>query len=193
MGRKRNKAEETENMGSSEQLVEEQLNGEAESKNEGEVDAAGTESLLAEKEDQITALNKELLYLRAEMDNFKKRSEKRYRESLRYAEEPFLKDLLPIIDNLERAFDHAREGGEEGFVSLVEGLGHVIQHLNDVLGRHGVEPVQTQNVKFDPAVHEALAQVPGEESGQVASTFEKGYVFRGRLIRPAKVCVTKVA
>jgi len=151
------------------------------------------EEILEEKDARISNLNDELLYLRAETDNFKKRSEKRYRDALKYAEEPLLRDLLPVLDNLERALDHAREGGEDGFASLLEGLGHIVQQFSDVLGRHGVESVPTENVKFDPAVHEAMAQVPGKENGQVANAFEKGYLFRGRLIRPAKVCVTKVA
>ena len=59
--------------------------------------------------------------------------------------------------------------------------------------RHGAEPVPTEGAKFDPAVHEALAQVPGETDGMVADVYEKGYRFKARLLRPAKVTVTKVA
>ena len=145
------------------------------------------EQLLADREAEVGALREQLLYAHAEQENFKKRTEKRYRELLEYAAEPLLKDLMPVLDNLERASAHAHEGGSEGFSALLEGLDHVLTQFGETLGRHGAEPVATQGEKFDPAVHEALAQVPGEADGMVADVYEKGYRFKARLLRPQKL------
>jgi len=158
---------------------------------QGEV--VSLDEVLAEKDTQLDQLRAELLYQRAEMENFKKRTERRYREGLEYAAEGLLKDLLPVLDNLERAVDHAKEGGPPGFDALVQGLDHVIAQFLGLLGRQGVEAVASGGARFDPGVHDALAQVPGEEDGRVAETYEKGYTLKGRLLRPAKVTVTKVA
>ena len=158
-----------------------------------EVEAPDPEQLLAEREVEVRDLREQILYAHAELENFKKRTEKRYRELLDYAAEPLLKDLMPVLDNLERASSHAHEEGAEGFAALLEGLDHVLTQFGETLVRHGAEPVPTEGVKFDPAVHEALAQVPGEAEGMVADVYEKGYRFKARLLRPAKVTVTKVA
>lgn len=147
----------------------------------------------AERDAEVHELQEQLLYVRAEQENFKKRTEKRYREMLEYAAEPLLKDLIPVLDNLERAAAHAHKGGAEGFSALLEGLDHVLSQLRDTLARHGAEPVPTHGVRFDPSVHDALAQVPGETDGMVADVYENGYRFKARLLRPAKVTVTKVA
>jgi len=147
----------------------------------------------AGREVELRELQEQLLYVRAEQENFKKRTEKRYREMLEYAAEPLLKDLIPVLDNLERAAAHAHQGGAEGFSALLEGLDHVLSQFRETLARHGAEPVPTQDARFDPAVHDALAQVPGETDGMVADVYEKGYRFKARLLRPAKVTVTKVA
>jgi molecular chaperone GrpE len=166
--------------------------GEAETV-EPEERAPTPEAALAEKEALVADLQNQILYLHSELENFKKRTEKRYREALDFAAEPLLKDLLPVLDNLERAVEHGREGGSDGLEPLLEGLSHVIQQFTTVLGRHGVAQVPAESEKFDPTVHEAMVQVPGEEDGRVGDVYEKGYTLKGRLLRPAKVTVTKVA
>ncbi|MBI5014734.1 MAG: nucleotide exchange factor GrpE [Deltaproteobacteria bacterium] len=155
--------------------------------------AASPESLLEAKDAEIADLKSQLLYQRAELDNFRKRTEKRYREALEYASEPLLKDLLPVLDDLERAIAHARETGSDGHPALLEGLDHVALKLHDALGRHGVEAVAPDGERFDPNVHESLCQLPGEEDNRVAQVFQKGYLLKGRLLRPARVAVSKVA
>lgn len=160
---------------------------------EGAAAEPSPEELLVQKQGEVDELNRQLLYLRAEFENFKRRTEKRYREALEYAAEPLLRELLPVLDNLERAVEHAVESGPAGHDALLEGLGHVIQQFRSVLQVHGVEPVAADGERFDPGVHEAMAQVPGEENGRVGGVFEKGYTLKGRLLRPAKVAVTKVA
>lgn len=156
-------------------------------------DAAAEEDLLAQVTTELEETRKKLLYLAAEFDNYKKRTERRLQEAAEFGCEAVLKDLLPVLDNLERAVEHAKQAGSEGYEGLLEGLGHVIQQFHDVLGRHGVEPVPGQGEPFDPYVHEAMAQVEAEEHGKVHQVYEKGYRLKGRLLRPAKVVVTKVA
>ncbi|MHB8764154.1 MAG: nucleotide exchange factor GrpE [Deferrisomatales bacterium] len=150
------------------------------------------DAALAARDAQVAELTSELLYQRAEFENFRKRTEKRYRESLEFAAEPLIREIVAVLDNLERAVAHGRDAGPEGLPALLEGLGHVIEQLRGALGRHGVEPVVTEGA-FDPGVHEALCHVPGDQDGQVGEVCEKGYVLKGRLLRPAKVTVTKVA
>ncbi len=147
----------------------------------------------AEGQADLAELERRYLYLAAEFENFKKRAERRLREALEFATEDLLRDLLPVLDNLERAVDHAKESGPEGYPALIEGLEHVITQFRQVLEKHGVEEVPGEGERFDPNVHEAMLQVPGEESGRVHQVFEKGYRLKGRLLRPAKVSVTKVA
>lgn len=148
---------------------------------------------LAEKNAQIAALQQELLYLRAEFENFRKRTEKRYRDALDFATEPMAKELLAVVDNLDRALAHAKDAGSGSLEALTEGVGHVLTQLTAVLGNHGVFEVPALGEKFDPNVHESLAQVPGEEDNRVVEVYQKGYLLKGRLLRPAKVVISKVA
>jgi molecular chaperone GrpE len=133
------------------------------------------------------------LYLRerAELENFKKRMQRDKAEALRFANEPLIRDLLPVIDNLERAVEHA-EGGGNG-QPLVEGVQLVLRSALEVLERHGVKRVEAAGQAFDPARHEAVAQVPGGDRGanQVVDQFAPGYLLHDRLLRPAQVSVSK--
>jgi molecular chaperone GrpE len=148
--------------------------------------------LLARKEKEIERLRGEILYDRAELENFKKRTERRFQDALLFAAEPLVRDILPVLDNLERALSHAGEPGN-GCAAVIDGVGHVLTQLRETLARHGVVPVEAEGARFDPHVHEALAQVPGEEDNKVASVHERGYLLHGRLLRPAKVVVSRVA
>lgn len=141
----------------------------------------------SEKDLEIGRLKKELLYQAAEIENFKRRTENRYRDMLRYASEPLLRDLLTVVDNLERATLHA----VEAHPSLGEGLGHILAHFKTILANHEVEEIEALGVKFDPNLHEAMAQVPGEEDGKIIAVQESGYTYRGKLIRPPKVIVSR--
>jgi molecular chaperone GrpE len=126
---------------------------------------------------------------RAELENFKRRMQREKSEALRYATEPLVRDLLPVIDNLERAVDHApaSRNGE----SLAEGVRLVLKSALDVLERHGVMRIEASG-PFDPSRHEAVAQVPHAvlPPNQVVQQFEPGYELNGRLVRAAKVSVS---
>jgi molecular chaperone GrpE len=162
-----------------------------------EAPAAGGESSpeeeLARKDAEIAELKNQLLYLRADFENAKKRMEKRHREGLEYAVEPLLRDLLPVLDSLEKAIAHAGETGAECSPALREGLEFVVSQFRSAIMNHGVEDIPADGEKFDPHVHEALVQVPGPEGNRVAEVYEKGYLLKGRLLRPTKVAVSKVA
>lgn len=132
-------------------------------------------------------------YLRqvAELENFKKRTNREREEAIRFANETLVKDLLPIVDNLERAVVHSKDGANGK--TLVEGLEMVLRGLFDVLAKHGVVQVSAVGQPFDPEKHEAMAQVEVEthKPNTIVEEYHKGYMFRDRLLRPALVSVAK--
>jgi molecular chaperone GrpE len=132
------------------------------------------------------------LYMRerAEMENFKKRMQRDKNEALRFAVEPLARDLLPVVDDLERAVEHAAAGGNGQ--PLLEGVRLVLRNALDVLERHGVTRVEADSGPFDPNRHEAVMQVPDaqRQPNQIVEQFEPGYTLHERLIRPAKVSVS---
>jgi len=128
---------------------------------------------------------------RADLENLKKRMARERAETLKFANESVLRDLLPIVDNLERAVAHA-EGGGNG-EPLVEGVALVLTSLRDVLGRHGVTRIAAKGAPFDPAQHEAMAHVESaeHEPNSVIEEHQPGYLLQERLLRPALVSVAK--
>ena len=149
-------------------------------------------------EAEIAALREELRHAndrwlreRADLENVKKRAARDRADTLRFATESLLKDLLPVVDNLERAVEHARSGGDGQ--SLVEGVALVLKALLDVLERHGVTRVAAKGAAFDPAHHEAMAHVETSEHDPnvVVEEHQPGYRLNDRLLRPALVSVAK--
>lgn len=162
--------------------------------------SAEPESVIAELRLQLNAKEEEAKnnydrYVRqvAELDNFKKRASREREELARYANETLVKDLLPVIDNLERAIAHAAAGSDTN--PLVEGVDLVLKGFLDTLAKHGVQPVAAVGMPFDPAQHEALAQVEiaDQPPNTVMEQHQKGYLMRDRLLRPALVTVSKAA
>lgn len=133
-------------------------------------------------------------YLRqaAELDNFKKRMAREKAEGVRYANEILMRDLLPTLDNLERAVEHAK-GGENG-QPFAEGIEMVLKGLLEALNRHGLSQISALGEAFDPEKHEALAQVERAdcEPNTVVEEHHKGYYLFDRLLRPALVTVAKL-
>ena len=132
-------------------------------------------------------------YLRqvAEAENFKKRNARERDDAIRFANETLLKDLLPVIDNLERAIAHAASG--ENGKPLVEGVEMVVRGFLDALSKFGVSPIVAVGEPFDPSKHEAIAQVVSDvhEPNVVVEELHKGYMFRDRLLRATLVSVAK--
>lgn len=127
----------------------------------------------------------------AELENFKKRSAREREEVSRFANEALIKDLLSVVDNLERAVAHASGGGNGK--PIVEGVEMVLKGLLDVLAKHGVTQISALGQPFDPSMHEAMAQVESDdhEPNRVVEELHKGYTLRDRLLRPALVSVAK--
>lgn len=129
----------------------------------------------------------------AEAENFKKRNARERDDAIRFANEILLKDLLPVIDNLERAIAHGA-GGENG-KPLVEGVEMVLKGFLDALSKFGVSQIVAVGQPFDPTKHEAIAQVVSDahEPNAVVEELHKGYMFRDRLLRAALVSVAKLS
>ncbi|HEX7406609.1 MAG TPA: nucleotide exchange factor GrpE [Candidatus Binatia bacterium] len=143
---------------------------------------------LAEKEDEARVNHDRFLRERAELENFKKRMLREKAEALRFASEPLIRDLIPVIDNLERAL----ECGEGDGKSVIEGVGMVVKSLLEILDRHGVKRIEALGQPFDPAHHQAMSQVESaeHEPNQVVEQHHTGYLLYDRLLRPALVTVS---
>jgi molecular chaperone GrpE len=163
---------------------------------EGQENEAGDEkaALLAklqEKEAEAKANYDLFLRERADAENFKRRMQREQAESLRFANEPLIRDLLPVIDNLERAVGLAQGGGNGQ--SLVEGVALTVRSLLDTLEKYGVKRVTAKGEPFDPTHHEAMAQAESTEvaPNTVVDEYRPAYLLHGRLVRPALVTVAK--
>jgi molecular chaperone GrpE len=127
-----------------------------------------------------------LLRLAADFDNYKKRAARERQEYVALANERLIAELIPILDDLERALSAVEEHQE---AQLEEGVRLVHRSLAGLLARHGVTPVETDG-KFDPHVHEALLSQPSAaEEGSVLDVVQKGYKLGDRVVRPARVVV----
>jgi molecular chaperone GrpE len=143
--------------------------------------------------DEVAELRAEIADLRdrsmrtlADFDNYRKRTERERRDVLRYAAVEPLRDVLEVVDNLERA---VAAGGSED--DLRTGLEMILRQLGDMLRRHGVEAVPAVGERFDPAVHEGVRRLedPQVEGPTVVEELQRGYRLHDRLLRPARVVV----
>jgi len=143
---------------------------------------------LLEKEEEVRSLQERFLRDRAELENFKKRLQREKADAMRFACEPLVRELLPVIDNLERAVEHGDDNGK----SVLDGVRLVLKSLQEILERHGVTRVEAVGERFDPARHEAMAQVPSDEHepNHVVAQHHMGYLLHDRLLRPALVTVS---
>lgn len=147
-----------------------------------ESDAAGSDA-----EAQIAELKDLLLRKAAEFDNYRKRTERERSEFAGFAVAGLLEDILPVLDNFERALEAECRNGEE----YKTGVKMILEQLRAVLKRHGLEPIEALGRQFDPNVHEAMLQEPatGYEEGAVINELQRGYMLKGRVLRPARVKV----
>ncbi len=130
-----------------------------------------------------------LLRKTAEFDNYRKRVERERREQAEYAAADVLEDLLPLVDDLERALQADAQTGE----AYRKGVELIHRQMLELLRRRGVTPVESVGREFDPHVHQAVTYeaVPGHPEGEVVEEFRRGYKLRDRLLRPAMVKVAK--
>jgi molecular chaperone GrpE len=149
------------------------------------------ETKLQEKEKEAKEHFDRFLRLSAELENFKKRAEKEKGETYKFANENLLKDLLPVLDNLERALEHGREATNHQ--ALLEGVEMTHKGFGAVLGKYGLTRIEAMGEEFDPNHHEAVMVQEDAQSppNRVINQLQKGYRLHNRLIRPAMVVVSK--
>lgn len=125
---------------------------------------------------------------RADLENYRKRVNREKEELLNYGTKSLMEEILPVVDNLERALSHASENGLSG---LVEGVQMTHGMLIAALKKFGVSPLEAAGTAFDPSFHQAMTQIPTDEHppNTVVEVFQKGYLLKERLLRPAMVSV----
>lgn len=159
---------------------------------------AELEARVSANDDEISGLQRErddlkarLLRSAADMDNFRKRKEREKEELRKYGSDKIVADLLPAVDNLERALEHAEKTAEESSIS--DGVRMVHRQLISSLEKHGIQSFESVGEKFDPQRHEAIQQIETTEfdTNVVMQEFQKGYFIHDRLLRPALTVVAK--
>ncbi len=151
------------------------------------VELERAEGELAQARKEIETLKDKYMRLLADFDNYRKRMQAEVEAARRDGEVRAIRAILPVLDDLERALEHA--GADPGAVA--EGVRAVHQGFERILSGLGVEPVPGAGEPFDPSFHEAVGVVEGEEDEKVAEVYQKGYRYGEQLIRPARVAVTK--
>lgn len=126
---------------------------------------------------------------RADFENYQRRAGREAAQEKRYAHGPLALELLPILDNLDRALIAAKQAGETG--PLVQGVGMVQSQYLDALKRHGITRIEAQGQPFDPNLHQAVLQQPSDQpANMVLQALEQGYMLHDRVLRPARVIVS---
>ena len=145
---------------------------------------------LAKKTEESKELNDKYLRLAAEFDNYKRLSQRDQRDQIRFGNEQLLKELLPVVDNLERAIKASQNGGSSDV--LIQGVDLTLKQLTGALTRFHVIPVETVGQPFDPATHQAVTSVTSEKvpKRHVVEEFQKGYLLHDRILRAAMVSVS---
>lgn len=147
---------------------------------------AGAQDAAAE----LAAANDRLLRLQAEMQNLRNRTSREIADERRYAAMPVLRDLLPVLDNIERAIEAAEKAGEAE--NLLEGFRLVRQQLRTTLASHGAEPIEALGQPFDPNFHQAILHQPSNDApaDSVTMVTQQGYKLHDRVVRPTQVIVS---
>ena len=158
---------------------------------EPEVEEINLATELENLKAELDAKNDRLIRLQADFDNFRKRTAREKSELAAVIEQSFLKDLLPLLDNLSRASEAAENADNNDVETLRKGIEMIKQETAAVMGKHGLEPIETLNKPFDPNFHQAVGTVKDDnkEDGTIAAEFQRGYIARGRVIRPSMVQV----
>ncbi|MDB9734160.1 nucleotide exchange factor GrpE [Porticoccaceae bacterium] len=165
-----------------------------------DLDAEIIEELLAEDQlseteelqEQVSKANDQVLRVQAEMQNVRRRVERDVENAHKYALDKFTAELLPVVDNLERALSTI-DAADDAQKAVATGLELTLKSFFDVLGRFKIEVVDPAGQPFDADLHQAVSMVPNPdlEPNTVMDVFQKGYTLNGRLVRPAMVVVSK--
>src|SRR5688572_21433465 len=154
---------------------------------------AELQQALVAKAEEVKALNDKYLRLAAEFDNYKRLAQRDQRDQIRFGNEQLLKELLPVVDNLERAIKAAKDS--KTAQGLVQGVDLTLKQLEGVLSKFGVQSIPTMGQRFDPSGHQAVASVPSTQvpDQHVVEEFQRGYRLHDRILRPAMVTVSSGA
>ena len=167
---------------------------EAELMDEMDAEAAGQEqqSETQQLRADVATANDQVLRVQAEMQNVRRRAERDVENAHKYALDKFAADLLPVVDNLERALA-AIDSADEGQKAVAEGLELTLKSFMEVLVRYKIEAIDPAGQPFDAELHQAVSMVPNPdlEHNTVMDVFQKGYTLNGRLVRPAMVVVSQ--
>ncbi len=160
-----------------------------------EDDAGNLENQLAEAKEEAADLKDRMLRLAADYENYKKRNERERATALKYAGEQIFREFLPVVDNLERAVSHSVTEGNDAatkLTGLIEGVELTLKGLHASLEKFEVKPIESKGQPFDPNKQEALTMEPSDTIpvNHVVNEFEKGYFYKDRLLRAAKVTVS---
>lgn len=151
--------------------------------------SSSEDAALAALDEENASLRDQLLRSRAEFENFRKRTSREVERIRKTAAESLIHDLLAVLDNLELALRNARDESDP----MTQGVQLVHRQLMETLARNGLEPIDALGKKFDPNVHEAVAQAPSDavEPDHVLEEFQRGYRLGGQILRPSKVLVSR--
>ncbi len=152
-----------------------------------------TQEALAAKDQECKLITDKYLRLAAEFENYKRLALRDQRDHIKFGNEQLLKELLQVIDNMERAIKAGRDNdGNGGSLALVQGVDLTLKQLSSVLGKFGVQAIETVGQAFDPSAHQAVSHVPSESvpSNHVIDEFQKGYRLHDRILRAAMVSVS---
>jgi len=146
---------------------------------------------LSQAREETKAHQEQYLRTLADMENLRKRTQREKEDLAKFANENILREILPVIDNLERAVEHADQGNTSD--GLLEGVQMTLNQFSQVLSRFGVAPIEATGQPFDPALHQAMGQLESADQpvNTVVQQMQKGYQLNDRLLRPAFVMVAK--
>ena len=155
-----------------------------------EAEDSSVQAELASKTEECKALNDKHLRLAAEFENYKRLIQRDQREQIRFGNEQILKELLPVVDNMERAIKAAQTNG--GDSALVQGVELTLKQLSGILVKFGVQAIETAGQEFDPSAHQAVSYGPSNDvpANKVLDEFQKGYRLHDRILRAAMVSVS---
>ncbi len=157
----------------------------------GEENVASIRVALEKKEAECREFQDKYVRTLAEMDNFRKRMNREMSDSVKYANEKILGDLLVVIDNMERAIIHSKD--KKDFDSLIDGLELTMKEFKGVFEKHGVQSIESVGQLFDPSIHHAVSMIESDthEDNVIVEEFRKGYLLNDRVLRHSLVSVAK--
>lgn len=156
---------------------------------EGSARIEKLEEQLEEKEEKIKELKDRVRHLKADFSNYKKRQTDKKDEQVNKEKGELIKDLVPLYDNLDRAFKSFEKNNDKD--SFVEGIEKIYAQFAEFLEKRDIEPIKAEGEKFDPNKHQALMKVESDDHrhNEITEEFERGYTYKGKVLKPSKVKV----